>query len=88
MDPITITAVLASKAAMGAIGAATTALGFSSIVNFITAKKNRSHQQDLQFANQDFQSKILEKQQAFAKARDEQQFNKANCCTGIVRINL
>lgn len=77
MDPITITAVLASKAVMGAIGAATTAFGFSSIVNSITAKKNRSHQQDLQFANQDFQREILAKQQAFAEARDERQFNKA-----------
>ena len=60
MDPITFTTLLAGKAVVGAIAAATTAMGFSSIVNAFTAKANRKHQEEMQAKQQQFQLALEE----------------------------
>ena len=77
MDPITITAFLASKTVINTIAAATTALGFSSIVNAFTAKKNRKLQAEMGKENHDLQREILAKQQEFTLAIEEKRLNAA-----------
>ena len=71
MDPITITTILAGKAVIGAIGAATTAIGFSSLVNAYSAKKNREFQKSMQEKNHEFQKSTLEKNHEFQKSMQE-----------------
>ena len=60
MDPIIFTTLLAGKAVVGAIAAATTAMGFSSIMNAFTAKANRKHQEAMQAKQQQFQLALEE----------------------------
>lgn len=87
MDPITITTILAGKAVIGAIGAATTAIGFSSLVNAYSAKKNREFQKSMQEKNHELQKDLQEKQQAFTLAIEERRLNEAaNLQREIVRI--
>ena len=62
MDPITLTA-LTAKVIIGTIGTGlATGMGFSSIVNAITAKKNRDFQKAMQDKNHELQKDLQEKQ--------------------------
>ena len=71
MDPITLTA-LTAKVIIGTIGTGlATGMGFSSIVNAITAKKNRDFQKAMQDKNHELQKDLQEKQQAFMLAVEE-----------------